>query len=141
MCAYRHTVIPVNTSICGKEQLESQDCIQSGFYECNRMPFGLTKAPAVFQIHMEHTLADLTNALVYLYDIIIHSRTLETHLEHLRPVFTSLREAGLKLKHYKVSLLPAASEVFRPYHSGSRDRSRSRLNRMCEVIAFTYTCI
>ena len=35
-----------------------------GFYECNRMLFGLMNAPGVCQKRMKHTLADLTNVLV-----------------------------------------------------------------------------
>ena len=50
---------------------------------------------------MENTLAELNNVLVYIDDIVIHSRIFETHLEHLPAVFTSLRAAGLKLKPTK----------------------------------------
>jgi hypothetical protein len=75
-----------------------------GFYECNRMPFGLTNAPAVFQRLMEHTLADLTNVLVYIDDIIIHSISFQDHVQHIRDCFQKLREAGIKLKPSKCHL-------------------------------------
>ena len=54
-----------------------------GFFECNRMPFGLTNAPAVFHRLMEQTLADLSNVLVYIDDIIIHSKDFDQHLQDL----------------------------------------------------------
>lgn len=75
-----------------------------GFFECNRMPFGLTNAPAVFQRLMEQTLADLTNVLVYIDDIIVHSPNFKQHLEDLEMCFIRLRDAGLKLKPSKCHL-------------------------------------
>ena len=75
-----------------------------GFYECNRLPFGLTNAPAVFQRLMEQTLADLTNVLVYIDDIIVHSTSFEEHVERLEAVFARLEKAGLKLKPVKCHL-------------------------------------
>ena len=77
-----------------------------GFFEEERIPFGLTNAPATFQRLMEQTLADLTDTMAYLDDIIIYSHTFEEHLEHLEAVFCKLREKGLKLK-------PAKCHMFR----------------------------
>ena len=75
-----------------------------GFFECNRMPFGLTNAPAVFQRLMEQTLADLSNALVYIDDIIVHSKDFKQHLVDLEECFKRLKKAGLKLKPSKCHL-------------------------------------
>ena len=77
-----------------------------GFFECNRMPFGLTNAPAVFQRLMEQTLADLSNVLVYIDDIIIHSKDFDQHLQDLEKCFIRIKDAGLKLK-------PSKCQVFR----------------------------
>ena len=75
-----------------------------GFFEAERMPFGLTNAPATFQRLMEQTLADLTNTMAYLDDIIIHSSSFEDHLVRLEAVFVKLRDQGLKLKPSKCHL-------------------------------------
>lgn len=76
-----------------------------GFYECNRMAFGLTNAPATFQRLMEHCMGDLnfSECIVYIDDIIVFSRTFEEHIERLGDVFSRLQEFGLKLKLSKCS--------------------------------------
>ena len=74
-----------------------------GFYECERMPFWLTNAPATFQCLMESCLGELhlNWCIIYLDDIIVFSKSLEEHLERLRGVFDKLATAGLKLKPSK----------------------------------------
>ena len=71
----------------------------SGFYEYNRLPFGLTNSPATYQLLMEDILGDyhLRICLIYLDDIIIFSRTYEEHVDRLRKVFERIHDAGLKL--------------------------------------------
>ena len=77
-----------------------------GFYECKRMPFGLTNTPATFQRLMETCLGDhnLHWCIIYLDDIVIFSKDLASHLERLKAVFWKLEEAGLKLKPSKCDL-------------------------------------
>lgn len=69
-----------------------------GFWEFNRMPQGVTNAPSTFQRLMERCMGDmhLKDALVFLDDVIVFSRTLEEH-ERLMKVLTRLKEFGLKL--------------------------------------------
>ena len=61
-----------------------------GLYEFRVMPFGLTNAPAVFQRLMQQVMAPLKSTSrpdyvsVYLDDILIFSRSLEEHLQHLQ---------------------------------------------------------
>ena len=77
-----------------------------GFYECVRMPFGLTNVPATFQCLMESCLGDyhLKYYIIYLDDIIIFSKTPEEHIDRLCKVFQKLDEAGLCLKPSKCEL-------------------------------------
>ena len=77
-----------------------------GFYECKRMPFGLTNTPATFQRLMETCLGDLNLhwCIIYLDDIVIFSKDPASHLKRLEVVFWKLEEAGLKLKPSKCEL-------------------------------------
>ena len=74
-----------------------------GFYEFNRMPFGLCNSPATFQRLMERCMGDmnLRDCLIYLDDIIIFSSNFEEHLEKLQAVFQRLSNNHLKLKGSK----------------------------------------
>ena len=71
------------------------------------MPFGLTNAPSVFQRLIERVLAGLNPedgpafTAVYIDDVIVFSRTLEEHLQHLCQVIQRISNAGLKLKPTK----------------------------------------
>ncbi len=70
-----------------------------GKFQYCRMPFGLTNAPAIFQRLMDEVLvncSDFTN--VYIDDILVVSRSWGVHLEHLRELFRTLKEAGLTCK-------------------------------------------
>jgi Reverse transcriptase (RNA-dependent DNA polymerase) len=70
-----------------------------GLFQFFRMPFGMWNAPATFQRFVDITLAGLTwkVCLVYLDDIIVHSRSREDHLAHLDAVLHRLYRAGLSL--------------------------------------------
>ena len=72
-----------------------------GKYEFLMLPFGLTQAPAYFQLLMNQVLEGLTFAMTYLDGIIIFSNSEEEHLLHLEEVFHWLRKAGLKMKWSK----------------------------------------
>ena len=74
-----------------------------GKFEFNRVPFGLSQAPAYFQRLINKVLTDYSFAMGYLDDIIIFSKTEEEHLQHLEEIFERLRKAGLKLKLQKCS--------------------------------------
>ena len=69
-----------------------------GKYKFLMVPFGLSRAPAYFQLLMNKVLHGLDFAMTYLDDIIIFSKNELQHLEHLETVFSHLREAGLKMK-------------------------------------------
>lgn len=74
-----------------------------GFFECNRMAFGLTNAPATFQRLMERCMGELNlrECLIFLDDILIYSRTFEEHIKRINAVFSRLQQHGLKLKPSK----------------------------------------
>ncbi|KAL6481950.1 hypothetical protein MHYP_G00100300 [Metynnis hypsauchen] len=70
-----------------------------GFYEFQRMPQGITGAPATFQRIMEKAVGDmhLLQVIVYLDDIIVFGKTLEEHEERLMKVLDRLEEVGVKV--------------------------------------------
>ena len=76
-----------------------------GFFESNRLAFGLTNSPATFQRLMEHCLQDISSkeCCIYLDDIIVFSSTVEEHVHRLERVFKRLQNCGLKLKPSKCS--------------------------------------
>ena len=77
--------------------------IRNGQYQFQVMPFGLCNAPATFQRLMNKILRPYIGKFVevYLDDVIIHSRTKEKHIKHVRAVLQKIREANLKLKPSK----------------------------------------
>ncbi|GBG85787.1 hypothetical protein CBR_g40596 [Chara braunii] len=76
---------------------------RSEHFEWVVMPFGLTNAPTTFQAAMTNEFRAMLDrlVLVYLDDILVYSRTLEDHLEHLRRVLETLRRAKHKANRDK----------------------------------------
>jgi hypothetical protein len=71
-----------------------------GHYEYLVVPFGLTNAPAVFMDYMNrifHSYLDKF-VVVFIDDILVYSKTLEEHKEHLKIVMEILKEKQLYAK-------------------------------------------
>lgn len=77
-----------------------------GLYQYERLPFGLAGAPATFQRFMQRLFNDrlFEILIIYLDDLLVFSKNLEEHLEHLDFVFTTISKHGLKLKPSKCHL-------------------------------------
>jgi hypothetical protein len=74
-----------------------------GTFRYTRMPFGLVNGPAIFSRFIDTVLAGLkwTVCLVYMDDILVHSKTFEEHIVALRSVFRRIDDYGLRFKAKK----------------------------------------
>ena len=65
-----------------------------GLYKYNRMPFGISSAPAIFQRLIDQVICDIPNCIAYLDDLLITGSTEEEHLRTLDHVLAKLADYG-----------------------------------------------
>ena len=77
----------------------------AGTFRYKRMPFGLRNAPATFQRALDIILSGVRwqTCLIYLDDVIIFSKDIESHLKDVDEVLRLLHQAGVTLKLKKCS--------------------------------------
>jgi hypothetical protein len=68
-----------------------------GQFEWKVVSMGLASAPSAFQRLVEQVVKGIDNVVVYIDDLIIHSRTHEDHLKTLDAVFTRLASHDLRV--------------------------------------------
>lgn len=78
------------------------------------MPFGLSRAPEMFQQAMDQVFASEENINPYFDDILIASKSVPDHCKQLRQVLEKARCSNLKFNKDKLKL--AVSEVNYPGH-------------------------
>lgn len=71
-----------------------------GLFEFVRMPFGLCNAPVTFLRALDISLASFKwkCCIVYIDDVVIFSKSIEEHIDHVDDVLTTLSQAGISLK-------------------------------------------
>ena len=67
---------------------------KQGMYEWLVMPFGLTNVPCIFMRLMNHIMREFIVRFVVVYfdDILVYSKSLDDHIEHLHCVLEVLRK-------------------------------------------------
>ena len=69
-----------------------------GLFVYNRLPYGVSSAPGIFQRVMENLLQGIPQVVVYLDDILVTGKTEREHLSNLTEVLRRMDDAGVKLK-------------------------------------------
>lgn len=92
-------------------EAESRPCTafvtDKGQYQMKRLPMGLKTSPSAFSRLMTVAVSGLNyeSCFVYLDDLIVYGRNLESHNKNLIKVFERLREVNLKLNPAKCEFL------------------------------------
>ena len=81
-----------------------------GLFQYQRLPFGISSAPAIFQRAMDSLMQGLPNVVVYLDDILVSGKSEEDHLQSLDRVLDRLESAGVTLKEAKCIFLASSIE-------------------------------
>ncbi|GBG80606.1 hypothetical protein CBR_g31066 [Chara braunii] len=88
-----------------------------GHFESLVMPFGLTNAPTRFQAAMTTEFRHMLDKCVFIYldDILVYSRSLDEHVEHLHTVLERLRQAKYKANRDKCEFARQELKYFGHY--------------------------
>lgn len=76
-----------------------------GLFKYNRLVYGLSSSPGIFQRIMVKLLENIPNTAVFLDDILIGTNNIRTHVETLKTVLKKLNDSGLKIKKQKCEFL------------------------------------
>ncbi|XP_026562549.1 uncharacterized protein K02A2.6-like [Pseudonaja textilis] len=87
------------------ETAEAQTIVtHRGAFRCNRLQFGVSVAPGVFQSLMERLLQGIKGVVPYFDDVLIAAADREQLEIRLRAVLNKFKNAGLKVKRDKCQL-------------------------------------
>ena len=76
-----------------------------GLFQYQRLPFGVSTAPAIFQCVMDQILSGMKGVVCYLDDILISSGGIEEHTKTLDEVMNRLKQYGVKAIRNKCSFM------------------------------------
>ena len=69
-----------------------------GLYQYNRLPFGVSSSPGIFQRTMENLLQGIPHVVVRIDDILVSGKDDPDHLDNLETVLSKFSTAGEKLR-------------------------------------------
>ena len=73
-----------------------------GLFEYERLPYGVSSSPGIFQRIMEQLLQNIPMTVVYLDDVLVTGKTPEEHDRNLEFGLSRFQEAGLHLRKEKI---------------------------------------
>ena len=79
-----------------------------GLFRIERLNFGVSSAPAIFQSVMDRVLSGVKNVVCYLDDILITTRSVEEHKKVLSQVLQRLERHNIKAKLSKCEFFKSA---------------------------------
>ncbi|KAL0150485.1 hypothetical protein M9458_054302 [Cirrhinus mrigala] len=81
-----------------------------GLFQYNRLPFGITSTPSLFQRAMDQILVGLPGVVCYLDDILVTGTDNESHLQNLDATLNRLKEYRLRVRKDKCEFFQSAVE-------------------------------
>jgi hypothetical protein len=90
--------------ISPKDRFKTGFTNPQGQFQWQVMPFSLKNAPSKFQKRMEDIFNDLDFIIVYIEDLLICSRDLKEHAEHLEQFYQKVYKHGLALSPKKMEI-------------------------------------
>lgn len=120
-----------------------------GRYCYNRLPFGISSAPEIFQRAMSRVLLDVPDVVCHMDDVMVHGKDEESHDKMLKMVLGRLKKSGITLNRAKcvyrqkeinflghvisgegVALDPQKAEAIKNYPTPTCQQDLRRLNGM-----------
>ena len=102
-----------------------------GLFQYNRLPFGVSAAPGIFQRVMDSLVQGMPHVAAYLDDIAVTGASEDDHLKSLDAVLQRLETACLRLKKHKCVFM--ASEINYLEHRITKDSLQ--LTRLKQILA------
>ena len=87
-----------------------------GLFCYNRLPFGISSSPHIFQRFMDSILGDLDRVCCYLDDILVCGRTVEEHAFNLNRVIKRFLESGVRNFEGQVRIRTNQCHLLRSYN-------------------------
>lgn len=79
-----------------------------GLYQINRLPYGVSNAPAIFQRIMDQVLQGLPGVVCFLGGILITGKLAEDHLQNVEAVLKRLQGRGLRVNRDKCAFFQSS---------------------------------
>ncbi|MCO5562364.1 hypothetical protein L7F22_015990 [Adiantum nelumboides] len=95
-----------------EDRAKTSFVVPQGMFQWNVLPMGLKTAPSLCQERIERIFADYREyVLLYIDDILIYSKDVKSHVQHLQAFINKLQHTGLVLSLKKMEICRAKVSV------------------------------